>query len=84
MLTREFEQEWIERISPINHNTECNVLFDMSNFISNLYSDLKEIKKLAYIEFNKISRIKIDDYIKNFDDLRYKYFILTKVITKMI
>lgn len=73
MITREFEQEWDERISPINHNTECNVIFDMLNYISNLSSDLKEIKKTAFYEFSKIAKVSIDKYIEKFKDLQFKF-----------
>ena len=73
MITRKLEQEWIEKKSKINGMTECNVLVDFYEYLKDMHRDLKSIKQYHEQEFDQMSPMPIDFYIKHVEK-RIKQF----------
>lgn len=65
-IYRKFTQEWEDRFSEFNRLREGNVLYDFFEYASNMYDDLKTIKKYYCKKFNENFKKPIDSYI---DDL---------------
>lgn len=62
MITREFEQQWEQSTSVINHMTECDVLIDFNEYLKNMWFNVKKIKESYASSFNAFSSNKIDFY----------------------
>ena len=76
MRTRAFEQSWEQSVSKINHRIENNVLFDFFDYLQNMRSDLKAIKKDYEEEFNKLSKKPLKHYVNLFEKRCDQYFTI--------
>ncbi len=73
MITREFEQTWIQNRNPINNMIEKNVIVDFYSYVTNLRDDLNAIKKYYNNQFNSISTKSIEYIIYTFNNLINKF-----------
>lgn len=71
---REFTQEWINHKSPFNHFLENNVLFDFFGFCDEMKNDLSNLSIYYKNDFDKHSKIKLDKYKSDFNNL-YSNFV---------